>query len=171
MGKFEYKEFETLESLHDYVQSDGYGWDPEIPSLCFAFQVKENEEKNSYELEWMYRDTWPTMYATGLRMDLEAEPMSNNNILLGYTRVAYNGINMMQVFAANSIMQRRLNPEAEIVMFTVPYKVPLERTSALNVMVNAYIGAFTMFIIVPIAFYVTYKIGMEKETGMYKLLR
>ena len=119
----------------------------------------------------MYRDTWPTMYATGLRMDLEAEPMSNNNILLGYTRVAYNGINMMQVFAANSIMQRRLNPEAEIVMFTVPYKVPLERTSALNVMVNAYIGAFTMFIIVPIAFYIVYKIGMEKETGMLKLLR
>ena len=83
--------------------------------------MKENEEKNRYELEWLYRDTWPNMYTTGLRLDRNAEPMSNYNILLGYSRAAYNGLNLMQIFTANSIMQRRLTPEAEIVMFTVPY--------------------------------------------------
>jgi len=97
--------------------------------------------------------------------------MSNYNILLGYTRAAYNGLNLMQVFTANSIMQRRLGPEAEIVMFTVPYQIPTEKTSPLNVMVGAYLAPFTMFVMVPLGIYVAYKIGQEKETGMKALLR
>lgn len=104
MGRFTYKDFESVDEMFAYVQSEGYGWDPDIPAICFAFQIQENEAKNRYELEWFYRDSWPTMYATGLRLDRKVEPMSSASILLGYTRVAYNGINMMQVFAANSIM-------------------------------------------------------------------
>ena len=56
-------------------------------------------------------------------------------------------------------------------MFTVPYKVPLERTYALNVMVNTNLAAFTMMVSAPLAFYFAYKIGLEKETGMRRLLR
>ena len=56
-------------------------------------------------------------------------------------------------------------------MFTVPYKVDLEKTSALRVIVNAYLSAFTMFSIMPLAFFFAYKIGREKETGMRRLLR
>ena len=104
MGVFTYVEFESVDELFDYVQKDGYGWDPEIPSVCFAFQVKENEKKNSYELEWLYRDQWPMMYTTLLRHDKDPTPISNDNVLLGYSRAAYNGLNMMQVFAANSIL-------------------------------------------------------------------
>lgn len=37
MGRFTYKEFETVDEMFEYVQKDGYGWDPEIPSICFAF--------------------------------------------------------------------------------------------------------------------------------------
>lgn len=44
------------------------------------------------------------MYATMLRTDLEITPIDTNPILLGYSRAAYNGINMMQIFAANSIL-------------------------------------------------------------------
>ena len=56
-------------------------------------------------------------------------------------------------------------------MFTVPYKIPLERTYALNVMVSANLSAFTMMVIIPLSFYVSYKIGLEKEFGMLRLLR
>ena len=53
------------------------------------------------------------MYVTQLRLDLEAAPNDNNLLMLGYSRSAYNGPNMMQVFAANSILQRQLqNPDA-----------------------------------------------------------
>ena len=37
MGRFIYKEFESIETLFEYTRSEGYGWDPEIPAVCFAF--------------------------------------------------------------------------------------------------------------------------------------
>ena len=37
MGKFTYQEFESVEALFQYAQQEGYGWDPEIPAICFAF--------------------------------------------------------------------------------------------------------------------------------------
>ena len=37
MGQFTYREFENIKELYDYYQQEGYGWDPEIPGLCFAF--------------------------------------------------------------------------------------------------------------------------------------
>ena len=66
------------------------------------------------------------MYTTLLRQDQEAAPISNGLNLLGYARAAYNGVNMIQVFAANSIMQRRLQPDAQILLMTVPYKIKEE---------------------------------------------
>jgi len=56
MGNFTYVEFKSVEAMFEYVQSEGYGWDPALPSICFGFQVTENEDKNKYELEWLYRD-------------------------------------------------------------------------------------------------------------------
>ena len=56
LGQFTYKEFETVDELFEYTQQVGYGWDPEIPSVCFAISVTENESKNKYEVEWLYRD-------------------------------------------------------------------------------------------------------------------
>ena len=56
-------------------------------------------------------------------------------------------------------------------MFTVPYKIPLEKTYALNVMVNAKLSDFTLMVSMPFAFYMVYKIGLEKETRMRQLLR
>ena len=104
MGKFKYQEFESLESLFEYVQREGYGWDPEIPSVCFAFQVKENEAKNKYEVEWLYRDQWPMHYTIGFRQDSKIAPIDNALAMAGYMKSAYNGINMLQVFAANSLL-------------------------------------------------------------------
>ena len=43
MGNFTYVEFESVQAIFEYVQSEGYGWDPEIPGICFGFQVTENE--------------------------------------------------------------------------------------------------------------------------------
>lgn len=37
MGQFTYREFESVKELFEYVKQEGYGWDPEIPGLCFAF--------------------------------------------------------------------------------------------------------------------------------------
>lgn len=72
LGNFEYREFESKDALFAYVKQEGYGWDPELPSICFAFQVTENEDKNKYELEMFFRDQWPVMYNTIPRLDREA---------------------------------------------------------------------------------------------------
>ena len=90
---------------------------------------------------------------------------------MGYARGAYNGINIMQVFAANSIMQRDLQPDAQVMMFTMPYLIPTTLTSPILVMVKAYLNVYMMGVSVPLTFYVVYAIGMEKETGMRDLLR
>ena len=37
MGLFTYVEFDTVDDLFEYTQQEGYGWDPEIPSVCFGF--------------------------------------------------------------------------------------------------------------------------------------
>ena len=96
------------------------------------------------------------MYVTQLRTDLEAAPNNNNLLMLGYSRAAYNGPNMMQVFAANSILQRQLqDPEAQIVMFTIPYPIMLYKTSALNVMVRAFTSLYFFVTVIPLVVYTT----------------
>ena len=73
---------------------------------------------------------------------------------------------MMQVFAANSLMQRQLTPEAQLVMFTVPYKIKTFATSPLAVAVLAFNAIFFLFTLVPLVFYTAYSISKEKESGM-----
>ena len=41
-------------------------------------------------------------YTVGIRQDSEIAPIDNALAMAGYMKSAYNGINMMQVFAANS---------------------------------------------------------------------
>ena len=170
MGRFDYWEFESVEELFEYTQREGYGWDPEIPAVCFGFQVHENEDQRRYEIEWLYRDQWPMMYATLLRTDLDPAPVDNWQLMLGYSRSAYNGINMMQVFAANSILQRRLSPDAEIVLFTVPYKIPLLTTSPYNTMIRLVNGLYFALTALTLVFYMTFALAREKEAGLRKLL-
>ena len=171
MGRFVYREFESIEELFEYTTREGYGWDPEIPSVCFAFQVHENEAKNKYEIEWLYRDQWPVMYTTQLRLDLEPAPKDNNLLMLGYSRSAYNGPNMMQVFAANSILQRKLDdPKAQIVMFTVPYEIMPYSTLPLNVMVKAFTSFYFFVTAMPLVVYTAMQVAREKETGMRQLM-
>ena len=152
------------------MRQDGYGWDPEIPAVCFAFQVTENEEKNKFELEMFFREAWPIMYATMLRSDREVAPVTNAYTVLGYTRTAYNGLNLMQVFTANTIMQRYLDPDAEVVMMTIPYKMKLYETSPFKVMANAFTVFYFMVTLVPLVFYFIYSLAREKESGMKDLL-
>ena len=150
---------------------EGYGWDPEIPSLCFAFSVHENEAQDKYEIEWLYRDQWPEMHMTQLRMDQDAAPYDNYLVMLGYSRAVLNGPNMFQVFAANSILQRQLqNPEAEIVMFTIPYQIMLYKTSPLNVMVKAFMSLYFFVTVLPLVVYTTMQVAREKESGMRQLM-
>ena len=111
------------------------------------------------------------MYVTQLRSDLEAAPNDNNLLMLAYSRAAYNGPNMMQVFAANSILQRQLqNPEAQIVMFTIPYQIMLYKTSPLNVMVRAFTSLYFFVTVIPLVVYTTMQVAREKETGMRQLM-
>ena len=37
MGQFVYKEFDSVEEILEYTSQEGYGWDPEIPGICFGF--------------------------------------------------------------------------------------------------------------------------------------
>ena len=104
LGSFQFKEFASQEELFAYVAQDGYGWSPEIPAVCFAFEVHENAAKNKYELEVYFRDSWPKMYETIERLDQEMAPISSGPNIQAYTKSAYNGINLLQVFAANSIL-------------------------------------------------------------------
>lgn len=73
---------------------------------------------------------------------------------------------MMQVFAANSLMQREFTPEANLMMFTVPYKNKVQKTSPLAVAVSAFNSMFFLFTLVPLVFYTAYSIIREKESGM-----
>ena len=63
-----------------------------------------------------------------------------------------------------------MTPEAEIVAFTVPYKIPMMTTSPLNIMVSAFTDLYFMFTLVPLVFYMSYVVAREKETGMRTLL-
>ena len=142
-----------------------------MPSVCFAFQVQENEAKNVYEIEWLARDQWPTMYAAGVREDLDPAPYESGLKFRDYAKPVLGGINMLQVFAANSILQRRLeDPEAQIIMFTLPYQIMLYKTSPLNIMVGAFTSIYFFVTVIPLVIYTTMQVAREKETGMRQLM-
>ena len=82
--------------------------------------------------------------------------MTPEDDILAYAHTAYNGINLMQVFAANSLMQRKLTPEAEIVMMTMPMKNKLLKTSPFGLAVVAFTSFFVMITVLPLVLYITY---------------
>ena len=43
-------------------------------------------------------------YTTGFRQDTEIAKVDNALAMAGYMKNAYNGLNLMQVFAANSLL-------------------------------------------------------------------
>jgi len=163
LGDFKFKEFDSEEALFSYVRQDGYGWDEDKPAICLAFKVTENEAKNKYELELYSRDTWPAMYQAIPRLDMEAAPVSNAPQILDYTRQAYNGMNLIQIFAANSILARKVSPEAEIIMMTVPFKIGPFIADSFPLIVVAFKSFFLLIIIVPVVFYFAYGLGREYE--------
>jgi len=96
--------------------------------------------------------------------------MSPGDDLMGYTRTAYNGVNLMQIFAANSIMQRRLTPEAEILMMTMPMKAKLLKTSPFGLAVIAFTSFFVMITVLPLVLHITYVMAKQRETKMQQTL-
>ena len=59
VGNFTFKEFESKEALDKYIEDERIGVDPDFESVCFGFQINENEKKNKYELELFFNDLWP----------------------------------------------------------------------------------------------------------------
>lgn len=167
LGKFDLREFESKEDLFEYVKQPGYGWDPEIPAVCFALEVHANKKENKFELELYQRTAWPTIYRT-MEWNLEdAANMNSGPNIFGYTRAAYNGLNLLQIFAANSIMQRKFeSPDAEIIMMTLPYKIDTLVTNPYNMLVGGLTGFYFVITLLPLVYYTVYSIAKEKETGL-----
>ena len=63
-GDFTFKEFASKEEIDAYVGQASYGSD-EVPALCFAFQILEDDSKKKYELEVFFNDKWPNKYRFG----------------------------------------------------------------------------------------------------------
>ena len=83
---------------------------------------------------------------------------------------ASNGINYMQVFMANSLLQRKYGPEAEIVFFTLPYKIFEQKSSPTDVFVSAYNSLYFFLIVTPLLIHFSIVIAREKESGMKQLM-
>ena len=169
LGDFVYHEFETQEDMFNYVQQDGYGWDEDKPAICFAFQVHENEDKNKYEIELFFRDQWPKMYNTINRLDQDPAPISEIPDILAYSRQAYAGLNLLQIFAANSILQRRIGPEAEIIMMTVPFKMKEMKMDSFPLLVDSFMSFFYFITYLPLIIYMAFAMAKENETGFQQL--
>lgn len=93
--------------------------------------------------------------------------MNSGPNIFGYTRAAYNGLNLLQIFAANSIMQRKFeSPDAEIIMMTLPYKIDTLVTNPYNLLVGGLTGFYFVVTLLPLVYYTTYSIAKEKETGL-----
>jgi len=127
-------------------------------------------EGNKIELELFFRDQWPKMYATIERLDSDVAPVSSLYNILSYTRAAYNGLNLIQTFAANSILQRKLSPSAEIIMMTRPYKIKVFSASAFVVFLQLFFSFFFMATFAPLAFYLVYSLAKERESGLRQKL-
>ena len=86
---------------------------------------------------------------------------------MSYTRTAYNGVNLMQIFAANTILQRKMpDSDPEIMMMTVPYRAPLFTTSSYKIAVSYFMSFWVIISVMPLVLYTTYRMAYEKETKM-----
>ena len=90
---------------------------------------------------------------------------------MSYTRTAYNGVNLMQIFAANTILQRKMpDSDPEIMMMTVPYRAPLFTTSSYKIAVSYFMSFWVIISVMPLVLYTTYRMAYEKETKMKQTL-
>ena len=71
----------------------------------------------------------------------------------------------MQVFAANAIMKRKVSPDAEIIMMTVPFKGDEIVTDSYKVLVEAFTYFFFFATILPLVFFTAFALAEEKEAG------
>jgi hypothetical protein len=77
----------------------------------------------------------------------------------------------MQIFAANTIMQRNLpDSEPEILMMTVPMRTPIFSSSAFKISVTYFMSFFVVITIMPLVLYTTYRMAYERETKIKQTL-
>ena len=67
-------------------------------------------------------------------------------------------------------MQRKLTPEAEIILMTHPYKMKVYGSSAFDLGVQSLLPLFFILILMPIAFHYAYAMGRERETRQRQTL-
>ena len=81
-----------------------------------------------------------------------------------------NGMNLMQVFAANSLLSRKIGPDAEIMMITIPYKTHVFVADSFPMVVAAFKSFFVLIMAIPIIFYTAYALARSKERGFQERL-
>ena len=111
------------------------------------------------------------MYSTIERLDSEMALVTSSAGLIPYTRFAYNGVNLMQVFAANSILARQVGPEAEIIMMTVPFRNPVFTTWIYIIIVVSILAFFFMLAFAPLVFYTAVALAKDKESGLERVMQ
>ena len=67
-------------------------------------------------------------------------------------------------------MQRRLDPEAEIVMMTYPMQKPPTRTSPLRLGIKAFMPTYVLLSLTPIVFYFATVMAKERESKFRQTL-
>lgn len=75
----------------------------------------------------------------------------------------------MQIFAANSILQRRIGPEAEIIMMTVPFKMKEMKMDSFPLLVDSFMSFFYFITYLPLIIYMAFAMAKENETGFQQL--
>lgn len=109
------------------------------------------------------KDKWPTAYQTTPWTDQDPTPIRSQYDILSFTRSTLNGLNHMQVFAANSILQRKLSPEAEIIMMNLPMEVPPTKISFKDTAVMTMTGFLTFISLMPLVLYFAAAMAKARE--------
>ena len=55
-------EFESKEKLDEYIEQMNYGLSEDVPMVCFASSINENEDKNKYDVELFFDESLPSAY-------------------------------------------------------------------------------------------------------------
>ena len=112
-----------------------------------------------------FNDQWPSWYQMFPRMDDDPAPISGLPKMMHYAKIAFNGMNLMQIFAANSILARKVGPEAEIIMMTIPFKTHPFEADSFPLIVVAFMSFFLLIMMIPLIYYTAYGIAQGKEGG------
>ena len=94
-------------------------------------------------------------------MDEDPEGIGSFPKIGHFMNIALNGLNHLQVFAANSLLIRRLSPDAEISMISMPMLTPPFEMSFFPIIVWQFVSLFWLMILVPLMVYLAYTLGRE----------